>query len=211
LAQTGRKARRQSQPAGVDSRQAILDAALRTFARTGYDGASMPAIAKLASVAPPLIHYYFETKERLWRETVEHSLGGLRVEASAVLGATRSLAPLDRLRALLQAYGEFAARCPDHFSMIVAEARADSGRFAWLHENYTGVLFDEVVTILDEARAAGVIRNIPVKDLAVIMIGGILVHFTIYPPAQTQPGQNPGAPGFVDFLFELMTRGVLAE
>ena len=171
----------------------------------------MPTIAKLASVAPPLIHYYFESKERLWRETVEHSLGGLLAEASAVLSATRSLAPLDRLRSLLQAYAEFATRCPDHFSMIVAEARADSDRFAWLQENYTGVLFDEVVTILDDARVAGVIRDIPVKDLAVIMIGGILVHFTIYPSPEERPGNNPSAPGFVDFLFELMTRGVLAE
>lgn len=204
------KAGRQPAQSGTGSRQAILEAALRAFARNGYDGASMPAIARLASVAPPLIHYYFATKERLWRETVEHSLGGLRADASAVLGATRSLAPLDRLRALLQTYAEFAARCPDHFSMIVAEARADSDRFAWLQENYTSVLFGEVVSILDEARAAGVIRDIPIKDLAVIMIGGILVHFTIYPPAAAPPSDNPGAGGFVDFLFELMTRGVLA-
>lgn len=211
MAKAGKRTSSQTPQAGTGSRQAILEAALRTFARNGYDGASIPAIARLAAVAPPLVHYYFETKERLWRETVDYSLGGLQAEAVAVLRATRSFTPLDRLRALLQVYAEFATRCPDHFSMIVAEARADSDRFAWLQDNYTGLLFEEVVSILDEARAAGVVRDIPVRDLAVILIGGILVHFTIYPSAQKTPADTPSAPGFVDFLFELLTRGVLAQ
>jgi AcrR family transcriptional regulator len=203
LARARGKAEKPSTQPSVGSKQAILNAALQAFARNGYDGASMPSIAKLAGVAPPLIHYYFETKEYLWRQTVDYSLGELRTEASAVLRATRSLAPLDRLRTLLQVYAEFAARCPDHFSMIVAEARADSDRFAWLQDNYTGVLFEEVVGILSDARDAGVVRDVPIKELAVILIGGILVHFTIY--SSSQP---PSSAGFVDLLFELLTKGV---
>lgn len=199
------------QTTGTGSKRWILDAALQSFARTGYDGASMPAIARLAGVAPPLIHYYFETKENLWRECVDYSLGGLRTEASAVLGATRSLAPLDRLRALLQTYAEFAARCPDHFSMIVAEARADSDRFVWLQENYTGLLFEEVVTILGDARAAGAVRDIPLRQLAVVLMGGILVYFTIYPLADLPQGDRADSSGFVDFLLDLLTRGVMAQ
>jgi AcrR family transcriptional regulator len=209
VARASRNAGKAPQTA-IGSRQAILDAALRTFARNGYDGASIPGIAKLAGVAPPLIHYYFETKEKLWREAVEHSLGELRSEASAVLRATRSLSPLDRLRTLLQVYAEFAARCPDHFSMIVAEARADSDRFAWLQENYTGLLFEEVVSILSDARDAGLIRDVPLKDLAVVLIGGILVHFTIYPTQAAQPAPATVPTGFVEFLFDMLTRGVTA-
>jgi len=210
VARAKTKADAQAQQSAVGSRQAILDAALQTFARNGYDGASMPGIARLAGVAPPLIHYYFESKENLWRETVDYSLGELRGEATAVLRATRSLAPLDRLRTLLQVFAQFAAGCPDHFSMIVAEARADSDRFAWLQEHYTGQLFEEVVAVLVEAREAGVIRDVPLKDLAVILIGGILVHFTIYPPQATGRDSERDSSRFVDFLFELLTRGVAA-
>lgn len=170
----------------------------------------MPGIAKIAGVAPPLIHYYFESKENLWRETVDHSLGQLRTEASAVLRATRALGPLDRLRTLLQVYAEFAARCPDHFSMIVAEARAGSDRFAWLQENYTGILFEEVVAILKDARDAGLIKDVPLADLAVVLIGGILVYFTIYPSGVARSASAAASNGFVDFLFELLTRGVMA-
>jgi AcrR family transcriptional regulator len=161
-------------------------------------------------VAPPLVHYYFESKEKLWRGVVDHSLGDLRSEASAVLRATRSLAPLDKLRTLLQVYAEFAARCPDHFSMIVAEARANSDRFTWLQENYTGLLFAEVVAILDEARDAGLIRDVPRKDLAIILIGSILVQFTFYPSEATQRADAVATNEFVDLLFELLTRGVIA-
>lgn len=214
MAKTNRKTRTSPPQNGTDSRQAILAAALQAFARNGYDGASMPSIAKLAGVAPPLIHYYFESKENLWRETVDYSLGELRTETTAVLRATRSLSPLDRLRTLLQVFAEFAARFPDHFSMIVAESRADSQRFAWLQENYTGPLYDEVVAILSDARDAGAIRDVPIKNLATILIGSILVHFTIYPSFATEPskGETEANDGtstpFVEFLFELLTKGV---
>lgn len=210
VSKAGRKAGRSPAEAGKTSKEAILDAALTAFARNGYDGASIPGIAKLAGVAPPLVHYYFDTKENLWRETVDHSLGGLRTEASAVLRATQALAPLDRLRTLLQVYAEFAARCPDHFSMIVAEARADSDRFAWLHENYTGILFDEIVALLGDAREAGAIKDMPLNDLAIVLMGGILTQFTIYPSRMERPGNGRNAAGFIEFLFELLTSGAAA-
>lgn len=192
--------------AGAGSRQAILEAALRTFARNGFGGASMPSIARLAGVAPPLIHYHFESKENLWREVVRFSLGELRAEAQAILRATQALAPLDRLRTLLQAHAEFAARFPDHFSMIVAEARADSDRFAWLQENYTGALFEDVVNILKEARDTGAIRAVPVEELAIVLVGGILVHFTIHPAGVREQNDTAAPARFVDFLFDLLPR-----
>jgi TetR/AcrR family transcriptional regulator len=209
LARVNRKV--QATDSGAGSKQAILGAALRVFARSGYDGASMPGIARLAGVAPPLIHYYFESKERLWRETVDHSLGELRAQASAVLRATHSLAPLNRLRVLLEVHAEFAARCPDHFSMIVAEARADSDRFAWLQENYTGLLFEEVVAILGQARDAGAIRDVPLTELAVMLVGAILVHFTIYPSKAGEHGGEGSSTRFVDFLFDMLSTGAVAR
>lgn len=77
-----------------NSRAAILSAALQAFARYGYDGASLPKIARIADVAGPLIHYYFGSKEQLWRETVDFSLGSLVREADTIVGATRSIRPI---------------------------------------------------------------------------------------------------------------------
>jgi AcrR family transcriptional regulator len=192
----------------VRSREAILIAALKAFARDGYDGASMPKIAKLAHVAPPLIHYYFGSKEKLWQETVDFSLGELRREATAICTATRSLAPLDRLRALLQAHTQFAAKWPDHFFMIIAEARSDSKRFDWVQNNYTGILFDEVLALLHDARNTGAIREVRLEELAVTLIGGILLYFTVYPSRPPEQDLAPTANAFCDQMFDVLLRGV---
>ena len=185
-----------------------MAAALKAFARDGYDGASMPKIAKIAAVAPTLIHYYFGSKENLWRETVDYSLGELRRDSLAIQKATRSLAPLDRLRALLQAHTHFAAHWPDHFAMIVAEARADSDRFAWIQENYTGILFGEVVAVLDEARGCGAILDVDTEQAAFMLIGAILTYFTIRPHPFGGKDLERTSDAFTDLIFKTFLHGV---
>lgn len=190
------------------SREAILEAALRAFAQDGFGGASMPKIAKMAQVAPPLIHYYFGSKDNLWRETVDYSLGELRREASAIRSATRALAPLDRLRALLQAHAHFAARWPDHFVMIIAEARSQSERYAWVHENYTGVLFNEIVSILQDAKDQGQIKDVPVDQVAISLVGGILLYFTVYPEVTKEKDVGEVADDYTALIFRMLLEGV---
>ena len=51
---------------------AILAAAERVFGRHGFRGASMNEIAREASVPKPNIHYYFGTKEELYRSVLEN-------------------------------------------------------------------------------------------------------------------------------------------
>jgi len=192
-----------------NSRAAILSAALQAFARYGYDGASLPKIARIAGVAGPLIHYYFGSKEQLWRETVDFSLGSLVREADTIVGATRSLQPLDRLRALLEAFASFAAHFPDHFSMILAEARSDSDRFPWVNENYTLKLFGYVTANLREAREAGAIRDVVIDDLAIMMVGAIFTKFAAGPNEQDESGVVIIAGKYVEEIFDIFLNGVV--
>jgi len=193
---------------GLNSKEAILSAALKAFARDGYDGASMPRVARMAQVAPPLIHYYFGSKENLWRETVEYSLGELRREALAVQSATRALAPLDRLRALLQAITRFAAHWPDHFVMIVADARSESGRFGWIQDNYTGPMFEEIVSILRDARQSKAIRDVNLDQLAMMLVGGILLYFSLRPDLFEGKDLDKVSGEFTELMFRTFLDGV---
>lgn len=56
--------------AALDSRQRILDAALKAFADNGFSGARMDAIARAAAVNKALPFYYFSSKEKLYAEVV---------------------------------------------------------------------------------------------------------------------------------------------
>jgi AcrR family transcriptional regulator len=85
MATAGRTGRR---PGVARTREAILDAAHSAFARHGYDGATIRAIAGGAGVDPALVHHYFRTKEELFvaalqlpvrpSEVVPHVLAGPR-------------------------------------------------------------------------------------------------------------------------------------
>lgn len=59
------------------SKEEILDAAERLFARCGFDGASMREIAQSAGVAQALLHYHFRTKEGLFEAMFARRSGAI--------------------------------------------------------------------------------------------------------------------------------------
>lgn len=54
-----------------DTRQQILQAALRCFAHSGYAGASVQTIVNHARVTKPVLYYHFGNKEGLYRALIE--------------------------------------------------------------------------------------------------------------------------------------------
>src|SRR5260370_16189001 len=67
-----RKAMLTAQRDAVETRSAILGAAMHEFAEEGIAGARMEAIAAAAGVNKALLHYYFHDKERLYGEALDH-------------------------------------------------------------------------------------------------------------------------------------------
>ena len=58
-------------PGGVDTRQAIVEAARVDFAEQGYDGTSLRGIARRAEVDPALVHHYFGGKAQLFAAVMD--------------------------------------------------------------------------------------------------------------------------------------------
>ncbi len=59
------------------ARADILDAAARAFAREGFRGATMQAIADEASYTVPTLYAYFRGKEAILEALIHRTLGGL--------------------------------------------------------------------------------------------------------------------------------------
>lgn len=192
----------------VNAKQAILDAALKAFARDGFDGASLPKIADMAGIAHPLIHYHFGSKDNLWRETVDYALGDLSREAATIRTASRGLSPLDRLRVLIRAFTHFAARCPDHFGLILAEARSDSDRFGWIQENYTADFLESLKAIIQEAQEQKQIREIPLGNLAFMLMGSMLLYFTVNPTLPKGVEIDQLADEHAELLIDVILNGI---
>ncbi|MBL8567964.1 MAG: TetR family transcriptional regulator [Phreatobacter sp.] len=63
--------------AKATSKEEILDAAERLFAKFGFDGTSMREIAQEAGVAQALLHYHFKTKEGLFEAMFSRRSGAI--------------------------------------------------------------------------------------------------------------------------------------
>lgn len=65
---------RQRRATRTSSEDAILSAAEAVFAEKGFEGATMAAIAAAAALPKANVHYYFATKEQLYRCVIERVL-----------------------------------------------------------------------------------------------------------------------------------------
>lgn len=74
-AKTSNASRREAPRGRIDKRQAILEAAFRTFAREGYGQSCVREIAAEAGVAKPTIYNHLGDKETLFREAMLAAVG----------------------------------------------------------------------------------------------------------------------------------------
>jgi AcrR family transcriptional regulator len=99
---------------GEQTRQLILETALRLFRERGYTETTMRAIAKEAGVAVGNAYYYFDSKEHLIQGFYDRLQAGHRAASEPILANERDFAA--RLRGVLHAgvantapYHSFAA------------------------------------------------------------------------------------------------------
>ena len=90
----------------AERRSRILDGALTVFAKRGYDGASMVAIAEAAGITPAVIYDHFGSKAELHLTLLQAQAGELMsAVASAVAEAPDG--PAQRMRAGVEAFFAF--------------------------------------------------------------------------------------------------------
>jgi AcrR family transcriptional regulator len=93
---------------GDETRQRIIDAALRLFGEHGFDGASTRDIATAAGVNAPALQYYFENKEGLYQACAEYITEDLRARyAPAMKRASEALKNNADVHVLIDVYLNF--------------------------------------------------------------------------------------------------------
>lgn len=135
---------RRPKPDGTDARRRLIEAAAEHFARQGFEAASQRAIQREAGVNPAAAHYYFGSKEAMYRAVVDtfiHDIQKERILRHASLGSDMS--PKMRLRQLLYDYFEPSLAVADTrlgYNYVVILARLSTEP-----TQVTRGIFDEIV------------------------------------------------------------------
>lgn len=196
-----------------DGRERILQAAIRSFADTGYAATSTAAVAKVAGVTQPLVHHHFGSKEGLWKAVVDH----LFVKAADILSPQEAeLAPVERL---LRAVGRFVshnANSPDLARILAREGASNSPQLQYIIDTYLRDLYQQALQDIRSAQAAGAIdAQLDPAFLFFFMLGAGGYLFQVPALAHSIFGIDPSQPQtqqkFLDLVQEIMRRAVFTQ
>ena len=96
----------------------ILQAAEKVFAEAGFGGATMQLIADMAGLPKANLHYYFPTKEALYRQVVQNIF---EIWLQAAGSMDRAPGPVEGIGAYIDAKMEISRRHPDGSKVCASE------------------------------------------------------------------------------------------
>ncbi len=177
----------------AETRQRILDAALREFAANGLAGARTEAIATAAGVNKALLYYYFDSKEKLYVAALE--MIAIRVRDTSMAVFLRECSPGERvLRSALS-----------HFDRILAQQEFQSlmqQEMIRLHKGEPGALpvlvkrvFEPVMimfqSMVREGIASGELINADWMQIQLSSLGANVLYFLSAPVRRIVWGEEP--------------------
>jgi TetR/AcrR family transcriptional regulator len=101
-----------------ENERLILDAAERVFAEAGFGGATMQLIADMAGLPKANLHYYFPTKESLYRRVVQNIF---EIWLDAASSFDDAAGPVEGIGAYVQAKMDISRRHPHGSKVWAAE------------------------------------------------------------------------------------------
>jgi AcrR family transcriptional regulator len=105
--------------AAIATRDSILRAATKVFARHGYDGGSVDQISKAARSYDRMIYYYFGSKEGLYIAVIEEAYRRFN-EAEATLELDEAK-PVQALEAVIRFVWSYYQKNPEFITLLNTE------------------------------------------------------------------------------------------
>ena len=170
------KARLGSRGRPEESRTAILQAAIREFAREGIAGARTDAIAKTAKVNKALLYYYFHDKDALYGAALDHVFQERNRRLMPVLAA--DIPPGEKILRYVGAFFDYLAENPAHREMVQRELFnvPRRGQMQRIVKLYMRPMFEGMIKVLREGIATGVFR--PIDPMQFIpSMAAVVVHY----------------------------------
>jgi TetR/AcrR family transcriptional regulator len=160
----------------------ILDAAREQFHDKGFAGARMQAIADEAAINKAMLHYYYRSKEELFKAVFQRDMKAFLPEIVMILTNEDPL--FEKIRTFTDHYISFFQANPSLPSFIVTELSQNPEKLVQglIEENRI-----ELTPFFEEVRAEGEkgnIRKIPPEHLMVNLVSMCIFPFVGKPLLQ---------------------------
>lgn len=195
---------RREQRRAIETKQAILGAALQEFARKGFDAASIRDIADLLGIQHPLITYHYRTKELLWQAVAEQIVSEVKEEMESRTQDLESVKPRDRVRAEFRALLHIQHKYPYFHHFMLNESRDKGPRLRWLAQNVLAPMVNQNLPEIRRAQAAG---DLPAGEpvlLHYMLIGMTSALMSLSAEIDAVTGYAIDGPGIEDAYFDLI-------
>jgi AcrR family transcriptional regulator len=178
----------------------LLESALTLFSDKGYEGTSIREIIEGAGVTRPVLYYYFENKEDLFRRLVETKFAELTAQIEAIKAETPSCA--GRLKGVIRASFHLAEENPEAVRLILQvffsppQQGPPLDKVLLAHQR-----FRLIESIMEDGLKAKEIAGGDAQSLALVFLGLMDMHVMAKsnrPETRLSPEL---AEGLVDFMF----------
>lgn len=170
-------------PKQINKEEDILKAAEAEFLEKGYSGAKTTSIAARAGVTHAMLHYYFKTKENLFKMIFENKLKLVyQMINITILKEDKPL--VEKLVDITDAHFELIRQNPQLPRFIINEILSDPKRIRYFKELVKRYLQQYMPTVqqeIDRLALQKVIRPISAADLFVTIISLNISTFLLSP------------------------------
>jgi TetR/AcrR family transcriptional regulator len=180
----------------LQSRAAILRAAVREFSEQGLSGARTEAIARSAKVNKALLYYYFGDKDTLYGTVLDEVFGGLLSTIKSAVA--QKLPPGEKILAYVGAHFDYIASHPLYPRIVQNEMmqarRGNSPHFERIVRSYFQPVFMKVADVLEEGMSSGEFRRVDPQHFVPSMIAVIAFYFNSTHVTRLVTGEDPLSP-----------------
>ena len=180
----------------ADKRRLILDAAVRVFARQGFNGCRVSDIADEAGVAYGLVYHYFRSKDEVL-DTLFLERWNVLLEAIRETDR-QDISPREKLYAIASFIVDSYRHDPDLMKVIIVEVTRAANSFGQTHLAKIREAYELIANIVAKAQEEGAFKDTITPEFAAMAFYGAIEQvltgwiFELLPQSDEQYEQAKG-------------------
>jgi AcrR family transcriptional regulator len=174
----------------ADKRRLILDAAVRVFARQGFNGCRVSDIADEAGVAYGLVYHYFRSKDEVL-DTLFLERWNVLLEAIRETDR-QDISPREKLYAIASFIVDSYRHDPDLMKVIIVEVTRAANSFGQTHLAKIREAYELIANIVAKAQEDGAFKDTITPQFAAMAFYGAIEQvltgwiFELLPQSDTE-------------------------